>query len=294
MASQKMIALFQRNISQFVGLFVEDADSLFKDDENKLIHPGEYGRYREDSCKEMLRLLLGNHSAISDGFIFTSDNITTTQCDIIVYNSIVSPIIADDIMRMFPAEEVQMFGEIKSTLSRADYIDALRKMAENKKIILDGRKGVQVEKDKRYDNEIYNSVATFLICRKLNFNIENLTYNEIYDGIDKKYWHNAVLSIEDGFFTYELDLGKASEAIQKQMVDEGLSIMKGVWSYPFYFFSDQLLYTSPNWVYSNPEDKYRHIINFFINISKCCKEVWKYEFDPVEYLGFNRSFFAEQ
>ncbi len=97
-----------------------------------------------------------------------SDDKISTQCDVIVYNSKVSPFIADGIAKMFPTEEVRMIGEIKSTLSRQDFINALRKMAENKKLIIDGRNSEGVCQHGR-DAETYNTVVSFLICNKLDF-----------------------------------------------------------------------------------------------------------------------------
>ena len=104
MASKVFQQIFERHISQFVGLYSEDSTAIFKDEKNKLIHPGEYGKYREESCKELLRLLLGKEVSVSDGFVITSGDQISTQCDIIVYNSNVSPFVADGIAKMFPAE----------------------------------------------------------------------------------------------------------------------------------------------------------------------------------------------
>lgn len=72
MSSRIYEQIFQRLIQQFVGTFSEDSDAIFKDDRNKLIHPGEYGRYREEACKNILRLLLDKSVDISDGFVITS------------------------------------------------------------------------------------------------------------------------------------------------------------------------------------------------------------------------------
>lgn len=66
MASKIFQQIFERHITQFVGLYSEDSTAIFKDEKNKLIHPGEYGRYREESCKELLRLLLGKEVGVSD------------------------------------------------------------------------------------------------------------------------------------------------------------------------------------------------------------------------------------
>ena len=172
MASQRVKTIFDREIQQFVGYFVEDAKGLFKNEKNGLIHPGEFGKYREEACKKILRLVLNNAVSIDDGFVITSDDNITKQCDIIIYNSRVSPIITDGISKMFPAEEVRLVGEVKSILSKNDYIQALRKLAENKKVILEGRKGF--DKNYIFQNKVYDTIGTFLICSKLNFDYKRL------------------------------------------------------------------------------------------------------------------------
>lgn len=43
MASKIFQQIFERHITQFVGLYSEDSTAIFKDEKNKLIHPGEYG-----------------------------------------------------------------------------------------------------------------------------------------------------------------------------------------------------------------------------------------------------------
>lgn len=167
MPSERLKTIFENNIKQFVGYFSEDANSLFLNERNNLIHPGEFGKYREESCKQVLKIVLDKRITISDGFIITSNNDITTQCDIVGYNSMISPIISDGIAKMFPAEEVSIIGEVKSTLSRKDYINALRKLALNKQKVLDGRMGdgVSIYKSKTYDTIItfYYVVSYHLI-----------------------------------------------------------------------------------------------------------------------------------
>lgn len=284
MGSKIYEQIVDRHMQQFVGVFSEDGSIIFKDDKEKLIHPGEYGRYREDACKNLLRLLLDKHVNISDGFVITADNGITTQCDIIVYNSDVAPIVADGFARMFPAEEVRMIGEVKSTLTRQAFIDALRKMAENKKTILDGRGKMHYCQNGR-EIETYDTVASFLICNKLSFDFAKLTYKEIYEGIDRKYWHNAILSIEDVAMLYALNFGdfspKVKDALDKGGINTDLTI---AWQYPTYTQKDETIPTHDNHIYIDKENKYRHIKKFFAGIAVCCKDVWIYTFDPVQYL----------
>ena len=285
MASKVFQQIFERYITQFVGLYSEDSTAIFKDEQNKLIHPGEYGKYREESCKQLLRLLLGKEVSVSDGFVITSGDQISTQCDIIVYNSNVSPFIADGIAKMFPAEEVRMIGEIKSTLSRQDFIDALRKMAENKKKIIDGRNNTGVCQLGR-KSETYNTVASFLICNKLDFVFDKLTYEEIYSGIDRKYWHNSILSVEDATLSYLLRFSDLSERIQNEFRKNQINVdTVSSWHYPIFSYKDELWPTVQNYVHIRKEDKFAHIKRFFVDLAVCNKDVWIYSYDPVTYLG---------
>lgn len=292
MASQRYRTIFESYLKQFVGYFSYDAKSLFIDEKNKLIHPGEYGRYREDSCKQMLKMILNKNVSISDGFIITSNDDITTQCDIIIYNSMASPIISDGIARMFPAEEVRLVGEIKSVLDKQGYIEALRKLAFNKKKILDGRMGNGIS---YMHSKTYNTIGSFLICSKLNFDYNSLDYEEIYDGIERKYWHNGVLSIEDGCFVYALDFKRASENTQDILKCNGY-IIENVANvmYPLYYFRDDVILTYKNHIEVDKEDRYSHIIQFFVGISVCSNDIWTYLYDPVAYLGLNGKFFFDE
>ena len=258
MASKRFEQIFYRQISQFVGMFSEDSNSIFKDEKNKLIHPGEYGRYRENTSKQLLRMVLDKNIELSDGFVLTADDNITTQCDIIGYNAEVSPIIAEGIVRIYPAEEVRLIGEIKSTLSRKEYIEALRKMAENKKIILDGRRGDACIPKGR-ENNTYNTVISFLICNKLDFDFDKLKNEEIYEGIDKKYWHNSVLSIEDATINYFLKFEDFSNTVKEKLEQNRINTETvAAFQYPFFECKGYQVFTHQNHVHINTDDKYAH------------------------------------
>ena len=295
MASKRFEQIFYRQISQFVGMFSEDSNSIFKDEKNKLIHPGEYGRYRENTSKELLRMVLDKNIGLSDGFVLTADDNITTQCDVIGYNAEVSPIIAEGIVRIYPAEEVRLIGEIKSTLSRKEYIEALRKMAENKKIILEGRRGDACIPRGR-ENNAYNTVISFLICNKLDFDFDKLKNEEIYDGIDKKYWHNSVLSIEDATISYLLKFEDFSETVKVKLEQNRINTETVVaFQYPFYECKGYQVITHQNHVHINLDDKYAHIKRFCVDIATGCKDIWIYSCDPVVYLGVaNDSIYVEE
>ena len=230
-------------------------------------------------------MILNKHVDISDGFIITATNEITTQCDVIVYNSDVSPIIADGFARMFPAEEVRMIGEVKSTLSKQEFKAALRKMAMNKRVILEGRQGIPHQPHGR-ESETYNTVISFLVCNRLSFDFSTLTNAEIYEGIDRKYWHNAILSIEDLLMGYVLDFNAFSPKVRKMFEKEGIKTdLLVAWSYPIYECSGEKISTRPNHVHMKQQHKYAHIKRFCADMAACCNDVWTYTYEPVQYLG---------
>lgn len=279
--------IVERNIEQFVGHFSDDSSVIYKDEKDKLIHPGEYGKYREESCKQLIRLMLNRNLSLSDGFVITADDQITTQCDIIIYNSSISPIIADDISRMFPAEEVRAIVEIKSNLSKTEYINALKKMSENKRVILDGRKG-QAGYKKANESKQYDTIGSFLICNKLNFDHSQLTYEEIYGDVDRKYWHNSILCIENGEFTYLLDIEKFPKYIVEWLHAKGINTsVSPSWPYSSCYFGEERVCACQNLFSINESDKYKHIKKFLMDICICCDEVWKYIYEPVRYLGMD-------
>ena len=155
--------ILNRKIDNFVATFSHDAPSIYKDGNNKLIHPGEYGMYRERSFKELLRFLLPKNLSISDGFIINSLNRTSTQCDVIIYDSGVMPMIDDGIANFSPMEIVKSFGEVKSDLSATKLKEALIKLAEVKMLFSE----ISSEISQVLDIAIpFTSPFSFLVCKK--------------------------------------------------------------------------------------------------------------------------------
>lgn len=285
MSSQVYKKILNRKIENFVEIFSNDSNKIFKKTDNTLIHPGEFGKYRERACKEILRIVLKKDVDISEGFIITSNNSISTQCDIIIYNADTVQLISNDIARMFPIEEVRAIGEIKSNLNKNDFKEALRKLANNKKLE-DERCNTTIKK--RYLSKTYDTVPTFLICNKFEFNYEKIKLEEIYEDIPRKYWHNAILSIEDGFISYVLDFRRGNENTINTLKENEFDVEKlGIWAYPYEYFRDDVIETRENVVYVDNKDKYSHIVNFFVNVASLVKDTYIYEHDPVEYLGLD-------
>ncbi len=195
--------LFDYNYSKII---FEDLDK-----QNKLLHPGEYGVFREKICDDIIKFTIPNKFNIGTGFIINSSDETSTQCDIIIYDHNNTPLIEDSLKtKFFPVETVVGIGEIKSTLSTKELTDALIKLANNKQM-----KKIQekfcVNNPQKYNfdskNDPHDTIFSFLICEDIkSFNQENIfeKINQAYDDKNIKYEdrHNAILILKQGVLTY--------------------------------------------------------------------------------------------
>lgn len=209
--------LMYSKIERFVHDYANLSRSVFVNTKGNLIHPGEFGMYREQIVKELLKPFLPEKFDIGTGFIITSKNRISTQCDLIIYDRENSPIIENAEQRFFPVECVVGVIEIKSNLSKSDFKKAVSKLSKIKKLRRD------IEKNNPYifrdhDVEEFDPVrnprdqlATFLICEGLTFDVgkcKDEVINEIYKDVDKSLFHNMILSLNDGVFLYYDGEGK--------------------------------------------------------------------------------------
>lgn len=279
-------SIINRKIDNFVNMFSKDSNSIFKASNDRLIHPGEFGMYREGCCKEILRLLLKKDVCIGDGFIISSNDRVSTQCDIVAYNFDLAPLMENDIAKIFPVEEVKCIGEIKSNLNKSQLKEALLKLAKVKQF-QEYRKGLL--RKQLYKNEVYSDLVSFLICNKITgIDLNKINFKEIYGDIPRKYWHNALLSLENGAILYSLGFSGLSKENRKSMEDHGgdLKTIK-VFQYPYYKVVDESIFNDSYYLKYSKENKYEHILNFFVSIGTAINDANTYEHDQVEYLGLS-------
>jgi hypothetical protein len=223
MASNAFTYILTEKIAQLRKSFSNTAELIFKDQDGRLFHPGEFGSLREDLCKELCQMFTPDTFKVADGFIIDNSDFMSTQCDLIIYDIEYTPKIEyANKIRFYPIETVAAVGEVKSTLSKNDFIKALKKLAAIKKQrenltpttilrpkIENGRKyefmGLELNSGYNPDKFCWQQMPTFLICKKLDFNFKEILdqFDELY-GTDfpPKYHHNLILSFEDGLFTY--------------------------------------------------------------------------------------------
>lgn len=185
----------------------ETSKRLFWNAENnRLFHPGEYGGYRERLVHRMLRPFVPGKFDIRSGFVINSANEISTQCDVVIFDRDRTPIIDGfNEQSFYPVETVAVVGEVKSDINSAAELNGyLEKLAEVKKL----RDDIRFPKPyfRAFNGEFnlvsfpYDNVFTFLICNKMNFNLDR---NPIAYECEPRYKHNLILSLHDGLFTYD-------------------------------------------------------------------------------------------
>lgn len=282
MASDIFRNLIEQKIDVFANTFGDSANILFKSN-NKIIHPLEYGMYRERCAKELLSFTCNKNVGILDGFLISAQNHISTQCDIIMYQKDTLPIIDNGISNFLPIEVVKGIGEVKSTLNSSQLKEALLKMAKNKQMLFERHHPVGGAKEMEEKREAFS----FLICNKLSFDCKELDFDEIYKDVpDIRHRHNMILSLQDGLLLYKADFDKASEIARKSF-EETVGVDKVepvIWFYPHHTVNGEQYKCEPNFIEVDGEDKYYHVIHFLNGIQSMMFLQCEYTFDIGKYL----------
>lgn len=205
--------ILQSKIEQFIINFLNNSKDIYFDDNGELIHPGEFGTYREKICMDLLRNIIPMRLDFGSGFIIDEIGNVSHQCDIIIFDSKNTPLIENnERQRFFPIESVVGVGEVKSDLSKQKFKESLQKLSNVKKMRLniDKRNPMVFEannntrRDYQPDLNPRDQLFTFLICDSLLFECDGIVdeFDVIYDGIDVKLRHNMILSVRNGTFMY--------------------------------------------------------------------------------------------
>lgn len=203
--------LIKSKIEQFIDDYVNLSRQIFVNKEGALIHPGEFGMYREKIIREFLAPFLPTRLAIGSGFIITASNNISTQCDIIIYDKEYTPVIENGEQRFFPVECVVGVIEVKSKLTKSQLREALRKLALIKNLRNDIGKNPYIFKNYKEDGyfnakiKVRDQMATFLICLSIDADMEEglgAFFADVYAGIDKSLYHNMILELNGGCFLY--------------------------------------------------------------------------------------------
>ena len=211
MANKIFDSILKEKIDHFKSSFSSTTTDLFYDEKAKRIsHMGEYGAYREAVVREFLQFIVPRGLDISKGFLITSLDDVSTQCDVLVFDSRITPVYEEgERQKFFPIESVHCIGEVKSTLGKKQFKEAINKLAHNKALGERMQSPTIIKKspDGPYDpiNHPYDLIPSFLICQKLNFDISSIEtdIDGLYESqVEHRHKHNMILSIEDGLLSY--------------------------------------------------------------------------------------------
>jgi len=239
---------------------------IFWDQEkNKLIHPAEFGSYREKIIHDWLRLYVPKKYGIASGFVINSENKISTQCDLIIYDIYNTPQIqTDENQKFFPIETVLAIGEIKSDIqSFADLKGYVKKLSEVKKMRSEIKNPKPYYKhipgDFDLDKNPQDNVFTFLISNKFNFDPVGKDFNTF---IDKKHRPNLILSLNDGLINYQSTGGSPN-----------------LW-FPFFNESELM----PTFIKNNNKNLPNHVMLFLTSLMMGLKFTTLLEIDMTFYL----------
>lgn len=201
------------NYIELLNSFERSKEIFWDDEEKKLIHPGEYGEYREELLKRFLNLYIPEDYGISSGFIIASNGEISHQCDIIIFDKRKTPKIQNlDSQRFFPIETVLGVGEIKSTINSIGvlnkYLIKLSKIKKFRSLVIDPTPYKRGDFKTPYNpkNLFADNIFTFLLCYKFDFKLDLKSID--YKKVDFRLWHNMVLSLKDGLLTYRTNKTK--------------------------------------------------------------------------------------
>lgn len=287
MASDIFKNIIEQKIDVFASSFGEGATNILKKDD-RLIHTLEYGMYKERCARELIEYTTDKSVGIADGFLISTNNNVSTQCDIIMYKKDTLPIIDNGITNFFPVEIVKGIGEVKSTLNITQFKEALLKIAKNKRMFLD-RKGNLKTKD--IITKEYDEIFSFLICNKLTFDIQTVDFENIYaDEPDLRMRHNIILSLQDGFFVYGYDPNdfppkqKADYVEKRGRLDVGTPI--GL-PYPHHTALGETYKCIPRFRPVDENDRYKHVKDFLIFLRRLTISQKEHEIDILQYITDN-------
>lgn len=259
------VSLFKERIQTFFKDFDRASQTLYYDESSeKLIHPGEFGSYREGLVRDLLREMIPEIYGVSHGFIISPNGETSKQCDVVVYHKNHAPVIRNpEHQRFFTVESVVAVGEIKSDLTPEN----LRKTISNLSTIKKYRTNIPhpaIAFQRPFRNLKYepltcerDQIGTFLLCSKIDLSEEFLLekINEFSDHPSFRINHVCTL---DGICTaYQgenyIEMYPTEPDYPEQPLQATITTKKEEPVSPFFFFINSLFNIVRSTTVLNPE-----------------------------------------
>ena len=98
------------------------------------LHRGDRGEAREEAIREFLGNYLPKKYGVTSGEVVTRGGTHSHAADVIIYDSLHCPVLYVGENRVLPIEGVYGIIEVKSSLSKQEFIDAARKIESFKRL----------------------------------------------------------------------------------------------------------------------------------------------------------------
>lgn len=272
----------------------KNAAQLFenRDVKNGLLHPAEYGMYKEKLLSSLFEFTLPKKYSCGTGFVINNYKEITTQCDIILFDALNAPFLEIENGRFFPQEVVYAIGEVKSKLTKRQLFDALIKLAKNKKIRKPFKGNTTNDDAVDVDplREQYHSICTFLICDEIidwNDNISKEIRNEYTkNNIDVQYQFNLILSLKNGVIGYDVykaieDSRNNGEDLDDRFQQNGGHL--GIAS-PYFKATQSQNITALDYMATKSSGEIDYLKYFIVLLNNFLIHLQSYYPDPVHYL----------
>lgn len=281
-------SLVKEKVENFYNAYINVSRQVFFNDNEELIHPGEYGRYREKICSDLFKLFVPNRVSIGDGFIITPDDNVSSQCDLVFFDSLLTPQIQTKEMQTFyTVESIVGVIEVKSVLKLGDLRKALVKLAKVKNLrnkidspFIQLRAASLKNKNFNATENPQDSIFTALICEKFDFDTTKMedTLNGMYpDDIPHCNRHNLILSLKDGVILYNLSECAELESKISSPLNKTLN--------PDPILNGHSLKSSYLWA----DEKRTHIITFLNYFARVIQNITVMSPEIMRYAtGFNK------
>lgn len=283
-----------------------------------LIHPGEYGMYRERLLEELIKTFLPRHIATGTGFVIGRDGDTSTQVDTVLFDADETPNVEDAAFRRFyPIETIAGIGEVKSTLAKSDIPEVLKKLREVKKLTLKIPEILIPVRPSWRSAEVAISQLAFMeqvriekeagACDKPVSDRVNEFLRNSYDPIEN-HWQNKVsflvcAGIEGGTNAMRDEILKFTSRVtseEEAAMDHNMFLSladgyqtyaygKRVHLYPRSIMSNGKYSTRATMSFIPADDECNHIIAFVSDLCSAVSDVAIYPFRVTDHIEIKRT-----
>lgn len=160
--------------------------------------------YKERTFRELIEFIKPFKYETTDGNIINSYNETSSQCDLILYDKLNTPLIEfGNRFQFIPAESVAAIGEVKSTLSKADFFDTALKLSKNKGLCKPSTDYLKTTPN--YNSELF-APFSFILCDEITGINAKYTFKDLIKDLAKIYadekieinnFFNIIISLSD-------------------------------------------------------------------------------------------------